>query len=100
MTFTTSEEQCRKRRKNELQISPIDVFSDRNQEKRGYGIRLGTSLLEKMGQEGVAIRMNKAVPVDEILYLRSHELRTRARVRHCSPAGVDFRLGLEFLSDG
>lgn len=99
MTKNSSAEQRKNERVSAPEIGPVEVFSDLDNRKFSSSIRLGTSFVENTSEDGVAIRMNKPVPIGDILYLRSREVRSKVRVCHCSRSGIDFRLGLEFLSD-
>ncbi len=87
------------RRKHERSQAPdtglVDVFKNTR-----FGLKkwLGPTLMQDISAGGVAIRMDNAMPIGEILYLRSRTVTITGKVCRCVPLELGFKIGLEFVS--
>lgn len=75
-------------------VGLVDVYREESG-KRKY---VGPSLLEDISQGGLGIRMDGYIPAGTLLHLSNRFVTYSARVCHCTPSEVGFRLGLRFLT--
>ncbi|HKW99191.1 MAG TPA: PilZ domain-containing protein [Bryobacteraceae bacterium] len=72
----------------------FSVYSDASQAGQRSMIARGIN----MSKSGVLIETSEPIPVGTVVYIRTSELGLMgaATVRHCTPKGSKFRLGLHF----
>jgi hypothetical protein len=93
MAFSATRGQRKEERERAPGVGLVDVFVEVFRDK----VRLGPSLLEDSSLSGLSIRMDRAIPVGKVLYLRNRYVSYTAQVRNCRAKGAGFRIGLELL---
>jgi hypothetical protein len=95
MPFSATREQRKEERGPAPGVGLVDVFLERSSQK----VRLGPSLLQDSSPSGLSIRMDQAVAVGKVLYLKNRYVRYTAHVRNCRAVDAGFRIGLELLPE-
>jgi hypothetical protein len=88
----------RNNRKYERKPAPQVGLLDVSCERSGRRQKIATSILLDISRGGVGIQLDRRVYSGEILYLANRYATYTARVCHCTPTNVGYKVGLEFPS--